>query len=156
MTKTPESLGAEALANIRSIDWVGLSHDQLNMIGRAVNKLSDDPKYMWGVFRFYTQMLRGSRVYEAVGLMREGNTRFRLRETWLAINGTDVSEPEVYRSIEGTDGYEAYMEYSQSLKEELDKVPFYESVVAGKVSDDDSHATLVKRLFKEYVPGENW
>ena len=147
--------GIAALANVRGIDWDNLSHDEINALGRSVNLLSDDPRHTWKIFRFYTRMLREEYVYEAVGLLREGNVRLRLRESWLAVHCTDFSEPEVYRTIEGEDGYETYMEYATALKEELEKVPYYTDVVAGKAPDNE-HGETVRKLFGEYIPGENW
>lgn len=147
--------GIEALNNVRAIDWVNLTHEQLNELGRSVNLLSEDPRHLWKIFRFYTRMLRAGRAYEAVGLLREGNTRFRLRQSWLDLHCTDISEPELYRKVDGEDGYETYMEYATALKDELGKVPYYGSVVAGKVPEGE-HAQVVRELFEEYVPGANW
>lgn len=147
--------GSNALNNVRSIDWGTLSHEQVNKLGRSVNLLSDDPRHLWKIFRFYTRMLRAGRAYEAVGLLREGNTRFRLRQSWLDLHCTDIDEPDVYRKIEGEDGYETYMEYATALKDELERVPYYAAVVAGEVPEGD-HASTVRSLFEEYVPGANW
>lgn len=148
--------GIKALGNVRSIDWRGLSHDALNTLGRSVNLLSDDPRYMWRIFRFYTRMLHAGRTYEAIGLLREGNVRFRLREAWLDVNCTDLDEPEVYRGLDGEDGYQTYMEYSSALKEELDKVECYEYVVRGEVPQESRDYALVSAMLAEYIPGANW
>lgn len=148
--------GILALESVRNIEWRHLTHDALNEMGRSVNLLSDDPRYMWRIFRFYTRMLHAGRTYEAVGLLREGNVRFRLREAWLGVNCTDIEEPEIYRTIKGEDGYETYMEYSGTLKEELDKVECYEFVVRGEAPEGSRDYALVSAMLSEYVPGANW
>lgn len=148
--------GIEALASVRSINWANMTHDELNTLGRSVNLLCDDPRHLWRVFRFYTRMLHAGKVYEAVGLMREGNVRFRLRESWLDVNCTDISEPEVYQALSGEDGYETYLEYSRALKAELDRVEYYDAVVAGRVIEGSRNDGVVTALFAEYVPGANW
>jgi hypothetical protein len=147
--------GDKALSNVRSIDWSSLSHSQVNKLGRSVNLLSEDPRHLWKIFRFYTRMLRAGLTYEAVGLLREGNTRLRLRQAWLELHCTDIDEPDVYRKLDGEDGYETYMEYATALKDELERVPYYGAVVAGEIPEGE-HAQVVRRLFEEYVPGANW
>jgi len=148
--------GINALESVRSIDWSNMTHDEVNALGRSVNLLADDPRHLWRIFRFYTRMLHAGKAYEAVGLMREGNVRLRLRDSWLDVNCTDLNEPDVYRSITGEDGYATYMEYSETLKGVLDKVGYYGFVVAGRVPETSRHHALVNALFEEYVPGANW
>jgi hypothetical protein len=148
--------GIKALDNVRSIDWRSLTHDDVNALGRSVNLLADDPRYMWRIFRFYSRMLHAGKTYEALGLLREGNVRFRLRESWLDVNCTEISEPEVYRNISGEDGYDTYMAYSDALKDELNKVECYGFVVAGEAPEGSRDYALVSAMLSEYVPGANW
>lgn len=148
--------GINALESVRSIDWRNLTHDEVNTLGRSVNLLADDPRYMWRIFRFYSRMLHAGKTYEALGLLREGNVRFRLRESWLDVNCTEISEPEVYQRISGEDGYETYMAYSAALKKELDKVACYEFVISGEAPEGSRDYALVTALLSEYVPGANW
>jgi hypothetical protein len=106
--ENPESLGKQALTNVASINWNELDSAQVNVLGRAVNLLLDDPTHLWQAIEFYRSLFSSEHDFESAGLMLEGKVATRLRDNWLAMHGADLHKRHEYMEIEGENGYARY------------------------------------------------
>lgn len=90
----------------------------------ATNALKDinNPEKLWQNFDFFTGMLESAHGEMATEIIRDEHVTKKLRDTWLAMHGTDITSPDVYKHIEGDDGYEAYTEASDAMREAMAEV----------------------------------